>query len=60
MQRRLDALHPLTLMIKKPLLQIINCYLEWCVPKSHLKRRFLLGYAEFTIANKLPFIGMFL
>lgn len=56
MQGWLDALHPFTLMIKKPLPQIINSYIEWCVPKSHFSPR----YAEFTVANKLSFIGMFL
>lgn len=65
-QSRLDALHPVTLMIKKTLPQIINCYVEPCVPESHLKGGSSLRYAEFAVAsvnqvraNEPSFIGMF-
>lgn len=41
MQRWLDALHVFTLMIKKLLLRIINCYsFGRAVLKKHLKKGF--------------------
>lgn len=60
MQRWLDALHPFTLMIKKPLPQIINCYIvRVCAHKPH-KEKIFAPLRSVYIANKLSFIGMFL